>query len=271
MLRRWFKGVPQGVAVISGIILLTATGCSIEQFFESDWTDAGASGTPAASPTATRVRPTPMPTNTPWVYSTATPATTPAPTRTPTPLPTATPSPTPSPTPAPDYLSTLPTLDDMPDDFRLTSEDATLTAAEAAKGFNNAAQLAERLTALGYRGGAYREFALPDPGVAEFVTKMLGFQATVMRFDTVAHADEAIAFQREFAKGQADWELNDTPVDALGDATSAMKGTAEYEGTDVKVAVIFVRDGTDVYRFIAISGVYDAFDEAEDIARDALR
>jgi hypothetical protein len=161
----------------------------------------------------------------------------------------------------------LPDADALPDDLEMTAEDASLTAQEAAVGFGNAQQLATQLEALGYRAGAYREFALPDPGVSEFFTKMLGFQATVMQFDTAAHAGEAIAFQREFAKTQPDWDLDDSAVVKIADESAAMAGTAVYEGTDVNVVVIFVRDGNLVYRFIAVSGVYDTFDDTVEIAQ----
>lgn len=260
------RAARRGAIAVAGIALLFTAGCSLEEFFGTDWSDDSVSGTPTATP----VRSTPMPTNTPWVFVTATPTSTPAPTSTPTPRPTATPTPTPSPTPVPDYLRFLPTLDAMPDDFELTAEDASLTAAEASEGFEDPAQLAERLNALGYESGAYREFALPDPGISEFVTKMLGFQATLMQFDSAGHASDAIAFQSAFARGQADWDLDDKAVERIADASTALTGTAVYEGTDVNVVVIFVRDGDLVYRFVAISGLYDAFDDTVEIARETL-
>lgn len=170
----------------------------------------------------------------------------------------------------PDYLRFLPALDAMPDGFRQTAEDPWLTADEAAAGFSDPARLAAELNAFGYRGGAYREFMLPNPKAADYLTRMLGFQATLMRFDSTAHADAAIAFQSEFAKNQPDWELKNASVERIGDVSSALRGTAVYEGVDVKVVVVFVRHGDMVYRFISISGVYDAFDDTVRIAQDTL-
>lgn len=256
----------RGMLGVAGLVLLMASGCSIEDFFGLPDSTGGTHATPGA--TATRERPTPIPTNTPWVYVTATPT----PTSTPAPRPSPTPTvrPTPSPTPAPVLLPLLPTADDLPDGLEQTGEDAALTAREAAAGFADADRLAERLVALGYAGGAYREFALPNPGITDFVTRMLGFQATVMRFDTAAHASEAIVFQRAFAKEQAEWDLDDAAVERIGDESAALTGFAVYDGVDVKVVVVFVRDGALVYRFIAISGVHDTFADTVAIARETV-
>jgi len=158
----------------------------------------------------------------------------------------------------------------MPSHFKVTSEDPSMTAREATAGFQNADQLATQLTALGYRAGAYREFQLPDPGVADYLTKMLGFQSTVMRFGSADQAHQAIPFQMDVAKGQPDWKLNEKTVDQIGDETTALTGTAVYDGTDVKVVALFVRDGADVYRFIAISGAYDAFNDTVHIAQQTV-
>jgi hypothetical protein len=66
------------------------------------------------------------------------------------------------------------------------------------------------------------------------------------------------------------WDLNDAEVDPLGDATVALEGDAEYEGTDVRAVVIFVQVDNRLYRFVGLSGATDHFDTVVDIARDAV-
>jgi hypothetical protein len=115
-----------------------------------------------------------------------------------------------------------------------------MTAAEASAGYADAARLTEQLQALGYLRGAYREFALPDPGIREYVTKMLGFQATIMQFASADQAHEAITFQLGVARQQPDSNIDDATVEPIADESAALTGTSVYEGTDVKVVVLFV-------------------------------
>jgi hypothetical protein len=266
-----------------GALLLVASGCGFSDVLE--WSGAPsvqtADSTPAAATvTATPLRSTPIPTATMWSYSTATPTPfddtlyvtrTPRPTATPTPTPsptpTSSPTPTPSPTPVVSLLPALPTEEDLPNGLRLEREVAHLDTADIAREAEDSAAYERQLRDWGYTRGAAREFLLPNPGVVDFLTKMLGFDARVLEFGSAASATNAIEFQRDFALSRPDWRLNETSVERIGDATIALTGTADYQGMEVRVAAIFVRDGDLVYRFVAVSGGYDAFDDAVAIAR----
>lgn len=270
-----------------GVLLLVASGCGFSDVLE--WSGnpslqtTDATPTPTTTATAAQLRSTPIPTATMWRYSTATPTpvqddmlavtrtphptSTPTPTSTSTPSPTATPSPTPSPTPLPSLLPSLPTEEDLPNGLRLEREVSHLEIAEIAREAEDSAAYERRLRDWGYTRGAAREFLLPNPGVVDFLTKMLGFDARVMELGSAASATNAIEFQRDFALSRPDWRLNETSVERIGDASIALTGTADYQGMEVRVAAIFVRDGDLVYRFVAVSGGYDAFDDAVDIAR----
>jgi hypothetical protein len=106
--------------------------------------------------------------------------------------------------------------------------------------------------------------------MSDYFSKLLGFQASVLEFGSAQQAREAMEFQRVYARAQPDWDLNDTPVERVGDTSIALTGSAEYEGTDVRVVAVFVQDGSRLYRFIAIAGLYDPFDDTVDIARETV-
>jgi hypothetical protein len=286
------------VAGLLGIVLL-AGGCSFADVFE--WSGIPAmpagEGTPATTvtatatvtgatgttPTATRPRNTPIPTNTAWVYATQTPTSraqasptstpTPRATSTPTPRPTSTPTPaptrtpTPSPTPVPSLLPLLPDESQVPSGLRLDREVAYLTLEDVARESDNPDDYARRLREWGYTNGAAREFLYPNPGVVEFLSRILGLDTRVMEFRSAAAADEAIAYQKDFALRRPDWRLTETNVERIGDATVALRGTADLDGMEVRVSAIFVRHGNTVYRFVGISGGYDAFNDTLTVAR----
>jgi len=222
-------------------------------------THASAIATPR--PTATML---PMPFSTPAVHATATPKAT------------ATPSPTPQPTLTPTPVrvtglaALLPTVEDLPNDFQLDSEDADLTAAEVAAEADNAPDYVAKLSEWDYRGGASRQFSLPDPGFSEFISKLLGLQATVLEFGSAEQAQQALAFQYAYAQQRPGWDLHTTDVEALGDSSMALTGSADYQGTTVRAAVIFVQQGARLYRFVGISGATDHFDTTVDIAKQTI-
>jgi hypothetical protein len=164
----------------------------------------------------------------------------------------------------------LPTEADVPSSLDLDYEDDDLTLPEVAAEATDANAYLAKLTSWQYRGGASRQFAVDDPGVSDYLTKLLGLQVTVLEFGSTGAAREALAFQRDFALQQDGWDLDITGIDPLGDLTVALKGTADYEGTDVRAAVIFVQDGTRLYRFVGLSGATDHFDTVEDIARETV-
>lgn len=267
---RILRGLTFGLVV--GLVAL-APACSFSDFWaeyagrEQD-DDAPAAGvvptnTPWAYATPT---PTALPTGTPYTYrppATSTPR--PAPTRTPTP------APTPSPTPLPSLLGELPAASDIPGDLEVTYEDADLTPEEVAAETTDPAAHLQRLRDWGYRRGAARELALEDPGMKEYLSELLGFQVSVLEFGSPGQARAAMDFQRVYAKAQADWDLDDEPAPDLGDASAALTGTAEYEGTDVQVAAIFVQQGNRLYRFIAVAGLYDPWDDAVAVARGTVK
>jgi hypothetical protein len=221
------------------------------------WSYSTATPTPIVTPAATS---TPRPTSTPTATATPTATSTPTPR----------PSPTPSPTPVVSLLPALPTEDDLPNGLRLDNEVAHLEIDAIARESDDPAEYGRRLQEWGYTRGAAREFLYPNPGVVEFLTRMLGFDARVMEFGSATHATSAIEFQRDFALARPDWRLRETSVDRIGDTTIALVGTADYQGMEVRVSAIFVRDGDRVYRFVAISGGYDAFSDAVDIARRVI-
>ena len=70
-------------------------------------------------------------------------------------------------------LALLPTASDLPDDLTLDQEDDDLTTPEVAAEADDAASYAAQLTAWQYRGGASRQFVLPDPGLGDFVSRLL--------------------------------------------------------------------------------------------------
>lgn len=262
----------------AGLIL---AGCGLNDLadlsFDTD--DATDSATSRATAT-TRPQPTNTPwsyqaTNTPWAYSTPTeapwsyeiPTQTP---RTPTPTPTATRTPSPTPIPATDYLALLPGEDQVPGKLELAREDKDVTVEEVGEGFGAGAGLATSLERLDYRGGGLREFALPDPGLGDYLSRLLGMQTAVLEFGTDAQATEAMNVQQEFARNQDDWDIKSRDIEQIGDASLALTGDAVYEGTDVKVVAIFVRDGNRVFRFVSISGTYDAWDDTVKLAHTTV-
>lgn len=258
-------------------LLLVAGGCSVEEFFadgiERDEplreSTAPATMTPWRYSTPTSTAP---PTHTPWVYVPATSTRTATATRTSTPLPT--PSPTPSPTLAPivNLLDFLPSEDEVPGDMRLEREEATLTARQVADEVEEPgnAEYLRLLDEWDYRGGSLREYQLPSPGIGEFLSELLGLEARGLEFGSEADALAAIEYQREFARNRAGWNLDDAVIEPLGDASFALTGTANYDGTEVSVAAIFVQDGNRVFRFVGIGGLEEPFDETLKIAKRAL-
>lgn len=283
--------------VVGGVgLALLAGGCSFEDFFSNG---EPAVISPRATPTLTPTSTVP-PTMTPWIYvpqqdnlpATRTPdiplqdnlpvtrtpnvtqSATATSTRTPTATRTPTPSPTPSPTPRPavNLLGSLPTVDDVPDSMRMQREEATLTvtqvAAEVAE--PGRAEYLRLLDEWGYRGGSLREFQVPSPGMGEFLRDLLGLEVRALEFGSAEDALAAIDYQREFARERAGWDLNDADIEQLGDASFALTGTAEYDGTDVSVAAIFVQDGNRVYRFVGVGGLQDPFDETLKIVKRTL-
>lgn len=276
-LRQPLRPVKWSVATL-GVGLLLA-GCGLNDLSAWSWEtgepDDMAISSPTVQPTNTPWRYQPA-THTPWAYSTQTPTprpaqtSTPTPTRTPTSTRTPTPLPTPSPTPATDYLTLLPSVADVPGKLELMREDAAVTVAEVGEGFGAGTGLVERLDALDYRGGALREFALSNPGLRDYLSRLLGMQTAVLEFGTAAQAQDALDAQQDFARNQPDWNLNTRNIDTIGDATVALTGDAVYDGTDVVVVAIFVRDGARVYRFISISGTYDAWGDTVRLARETV-
>jgi hypothetical protein len=268
------------VAVSLGLVLL-AGGCSFEDFFSGSDSRDDTAQRETAPPTQTAwryVTPTSTvpPTMTPWIYvpmtATRTASPTHTPTRTPTPRPTATPSPTPSPTPVVNLLGSLPSEEDVPDGMRLEREEATLTAdqvADEVEGANRSEYL-RLLDEWDFRGGSLREYQVPSPGVGEFLRDLLGLEARGLEFGSEADALAAIEYQREFARNRPGWDLEDADVEPLGDASFALTGTADYDGTEVSVAAIFVQDGNRVYRFVGVGGLQKPFDETLKIAKQAL-
>ena len=265
------------VAVAGLGLLLVAGGCSVEEFFadgiERDEalreSTAPATMTPWRYSTPTSTAP---PTHTPWVYVPATSTRTATATRTSTPLPT--PSPTPSPTLAPivNLLDFLPSEDEVPGDMRLEREETTLTAQQVADEVEEPgnAEYLRLLDEWDFRGGSLREYQLPSPGIGEFLSELLGLEARGLEFGSEADALAAIEYQREFARNRAGWNLDDAAIEPLGDASYALTGTANYDGTEVSVAAIFVQDGNRVFRFVGIGGLEEPFDETLKIAKRAL-
>jgi hypothetical protein len=256
-----------GIAVLLSSVLL-AGGCGFEAFVDdvlrSEEEPARATAPPTNTPWSySTPSATPMPTNTPWTWRPSRPAATSTPTSRPTP------SPTPSPTPVPvvNLLGCLPAMDDVPAGLRLDDEDATLSIDEVAGEVEDAAGYRDLLADWGYRGGSARQFSLPDPGLRDFLTRMLALEARALEFASAAAAGEAIAFQRDYAKQRPGWRLKDVAIDPLGDATYALSGTADYEGTEVSVAAIFIQDGNRVLRFVGIAGRLDPLDDTIEIAR----
>jgi hypothetical protein len=274
--QRLFRPLRWSTAIGGSALLLASCGLNdLEDWsWESDDSGSGDSATSTAQPTNTPWRY--EATNTPWSYSTSTPTetmpATPTPRRTPTPTVTPMPTrtPTPTPTPAPDYLALLPTVDDVPGRLELLREDGTVTVDEVGEGFGAGAGLADRLEELDFQGGGLREFALPNPGVSDYFSRLLGMQTAVLEFGSPADAELAMAAQVEFARDQPDWDLDSKAIDTIADSTIALKGDAEYEGTDVIAVAIFVRDGDHVYRFISIAGAYDAWDDTVELAKETV-
>jgi len=261
------------VAVSSLGLVLLAGGCSFEEFFAggSERESALPESTAAATQTPWRYSTptsTPPPTHTPWIYvpATQTRTATGTPTRTPTP------SPTPSPTLAPvvNLLDMLPSEDDVPDNLRLEREEATLTAAQVADEVPESGEYLRLLDEWDFRGGSLREYQLPSPGLSDFLSELLGLEARGLEFGSSADALAAIEYQREFARNRAGWNLDDADIEQLGDATFALTGTADYDGTEVSVAAIFVQDGNRVFRFVGVGGLEEPFDETLEIVRRAL-
>lgn len=263
------------VPALVGLGALALSACGVGDLFADD--DFGWGGAEPTPTTAIRLpTPTPVPTNTPWSWSTPTAqpwsyeiptaVATPAPSATPRPSPTATPSPTPS---VP-LLSLLPEPDELPGDLELLREDADLTAAEVAGEYGDAERQLALLDEWGYRWGAARESALPDPGLAEYLSEVLGFQTTVLEFDDAGGAEQALAYQYELAQEEPELDVATATVAAIGDESRALKGTTEIDGTEVRVAIVFVREGPYLWRIAAISGNYDAFADAERVARETV-
>lgn len=281
-----------------GALLIVAAGCGFSDVLEwaGEPSASNATSTPNGGTGTAQPQVTPIPTAPMWVYATPTatiptsatatptsdylsdvtrtPSTsatpTPAATSTPTPRPTATPSPTATPVPLVSLLPFLPTEADLPGRMRLENEVEFLTVEQIASEAGNAAEYQRLLGEWGYTRGASREFLLPNPGVFEFLSELLGFEARVMEFDSANDATAAIEFQRDFALERPDWRLRETTVERIGDASMALTGTADYDGMEVRVSAIFVRDGDLVYRFVAVSGAYDAFSDAVRIARTVV-
>jgi hypothetical protein len=249
-----------GLVVAVGLIV---SACDISWLFDDPFAQSDEVATPSPSATSTK-QASPTATRTPTRTSSKTPTATRTPTATPTP------SPTPTPTRVTGMQALLPSEADLPDGLELDQEDQDLTAAEVAVEADDPEHYAAQLAAWGYRGGASRQFLLPDPGLGDFFTEMLGFQATVLQFGSAEQARGALAFQYSYALRRDGWELADADMAPMGDSSAALNGSADYEGTTVRAAVIFVQQGNRLYRFVGISGATDHFDTTVDIARDVV-
>ncbi len=158
----------------------------------------------------------------------------------------------------------------MPDGMRLEREEATLTAEQVADEVEESTEYLRLLEQWEFRGGSLREYQLPSPGISEFVSELLGLEARGMEFGSPADALAAIKYQREFARNRDGWNLDEAEIEQLGDATFALTGTADYDGTEVSVAAIFVQDGNRVFRFVGVGGLEEPFDETLKIVKRAL-
>jgi hypothetical protein len=167
-------------------------------------------------------------------------------------------------------LDFLPSEDDVPDDMRLEREEATLTAEQVADEVGDPTEYLELLDEWDFRGGSLREYQLPSPGIGDFLSELLGLEARGLEFGSSADALAAIKYQRDFARDRPGWNLDDAEIEQLGDASFALTGTADYDGTEVSVAAIFVQDGNRVFRFVGVGGLEEPFDETLKIARRAL-
>lgn len=167
-------------------------------------------------------------------------------------------------------LDFLPAEDEVPNDMRLEREEATLTAEQVADEVEDPVEYLRLLDEWEFRGGSLREYQLPSPGISEFLSKLLGLEARGLEFGSSADALTAIEYQREFARNRDGWNLDDAKVEQLGDATFALTGTADYNGTEVSVAAIFVQDGNRVFRFVGVGGMEEPFDETLKIVKRAL-
>ncbi len=172
--------------------------------------------------------------------------------------------------PVVDLLDFLPAEDEVPNDLRLEREEATLTAEQVADEVEDPAEYLRLLDEWEFRGGSLREYQLPSPGISEFLSDLLGLEARGLEFGSEADALAAIEYQREFARNRDGWNLDDAEVEQLGDATFALTGTADYDGTEVSVAAIFVQDGNRVFRFVGVGGMEEPFDETLKIVKRAL-
>lgn len=263
------------VSALIGVGALALSACGVGDLFAGDdWSF----GDPGPTPT-TAIRlptPTPAPTNTPWVYTTPGPQPwgyqIPTVTATPSATPRPAPSPTPSPSPSPSVplLTLLPAVDELPGDLELLREDADLTAGEVASEYGDAGQQLALLDEWEYRWGATREAALPNPGLAEYLSELLGFQSTVLEFADDDGAAQALAYQFDTAQSRLEFDVAPASIEQIGDEARALKGTTEMDGTEVRIAVVFVREDARVWRFVAISGNYDAFDDAVRVARETV-
>jgi hypothetical protein len=152
----------------------------------------------------------------------------------------------------------------------LIREDGRVTVDEVGEGFGGDAGLADALRDLDFVGGGLREFALDNPGISEYFSRLLGMQTAVLEFGSAEQAAQAMDLQQSFARSQPDWDIDPKQIDQIADEAIALTGDAEYEGTDVIVVAIFVRDDDRVYRFISISGAYDAWDDTVELARKTV-
>jgi hypothetical protein len=156
--------------------------------------------------------------------------------------------------------------------MRLEREEATLTAEQVADEVDGAGREAylDLLDDWDFQGGSLREYQVPSPGIGEFLKDLLGLEARGLEFGSSADALAAIKYQREFARERDGWNLKDADVEQIGDASYALRGTADYDGTEVSVAAIFVQDGNRIFRFVGVGGMQDPFDETLKIAKQAL-
>lgn len=221
-------------------------------------------------PTGTATR-TAVETSTIEPVSTSTPSPTvpPEPTATNTVEPTATEEPSPTPEQDRDYLSLLPTVEDLPVGFALVEEGA-LTAPEIAAAYDDPNAHLDLLESWGFKGGARRNFEIPSPGLDGAFAKTILITASVVEHGSPEQAREAAEHNRDTIQSGEGAELPSVGVGQIGDNAFGIQGTIS-EGEDSAIfAFIWVQVGNLSYSFRGASLGHNPLEDIITIANATL-
>lgn len=173
---------------------------------------------------------------------------------------------------AEELLAALPTEEAVPAGLTLTEEVVAGYDDVTADADDPEARRAE-LEEWGFAGAARRTFESGQSMATAATTadQTLLISTLGMRLGTPEFADAQLAKDRDDYLNDPELTLEEVSIDAIGDNSAAALGESDAQGTPVQIGAVWVRQGTDVFRFGGIAGTnVDIISQLTELAKTSL-